>query len=119
MSLRDRILAAKDYRSELVEIPEWEATVEVRELDGMTRARLAAQVGDEANPERLTVVYPMLLGSSLYDPTTGDRLFDTEEDVAALMGKSGAVLDRLAIVALRVSGMTEDAVDVAGRSLPR
>lgn len=119
MSLRERILAAKDYRSELIEVPEWEASVEVRELDGMTRARLAAQVGDESNPDRMTTVYPLLLGASLYDPSTGERIFETDEDVAALMGKSGAILDRLAVVALRVSGMTDDAVDVAGRSLPR
>lgn len=120
MSLRDRIIAAKDCRSEVVDVPEWDGVrIEVREVDGLTRAQLAATANNESDAERIVRVYPILLGASLYDPETGERLFTTTEQVEELMRKSGHVLDRLALVALRLSGMTDGSVDEAGRSLPQ
>ena len=40
MSLRDKILAAEDIASELVEVPEWGCIIEVRGMNGADRSRI-------------------------------------------------------------------------------
>lgn len=109
-SLRDAILAADDLTSEILEIPEWGVTVEVRTPTAGDRARLF-KIGTTADgtvdPELL---YPMLLVSTVCDPDTHESLF-TLDDAEALNAKSGAVVERVANVAMRLSGMTPDAVD--------
>jgi uncharacterized Rossmann fold enzyme len=51
-----------------------------------------------------------------YNPSTGALIF-TDGDRAAINAKSGKVVDRLAGVGMRLSGMSgEKAVDEAGKS---
>ena len=40
MGLRDKILSASDIKREEMFIAEWDATIEVRSMNGMQRARM-------------------------------------------------------------------------------
>jgi hypothetical protein len=55
----------------------------------------------------------ILVGTS-YDPESGAKLF-TEADIPLLKQKSAAAVQRLVDAGTRLSGLTEDAVEVAGK----
>lgn len=110
MSIRDRIIAAEDLPSQLVTIPEWDVEVKVVGLTGEGRANYI-QSGMDAEGERLPdwLKYstPRLLVETVCDPETGDAVF-TEDDIDAINGKNAVILDMLAKVAARLSGLGAD-----------
>jgi len=118
VSLRDSILAADDIDTELVEIPEWDVTVEVRGMTGADRSRIlevAAAGGDGGI--NIGSMYVETVIASTYDPETGVRIF-SQSDKDAILGKSAAAIDRLAQVGMRLSGMDTTAQDAAGKRFP-
>lgn len=110
-SLRERILSAQDIQSERVYVPEWDVEVEVRSMTGAQRARVlqGATVDGEVDLERL---YPILLIETVYDPETGEPVFEAA-DRDALNGKNSGALERIAKVAMRLSGIEPGAEDAA------
>ncbi|MBV9772646.1 MAG: hypothetical protein JO040_01770 [Gemmatimonadetes bacterium] len=114
-SIRERILAAQDLRSETVTIPEWDVTVEVRGLTGTQRARLMKSGFDASGTVDFERLYPELVIASTFDPATGEAVFG-EADRDALNGKSGSALERLAQAAMRVSGLSPDATAAAEKN---
>lgn len=114
-SLREKILNAKDIKSEKVKIPEWDVTVEVRGLTGKQRARLLQDaIGEDGKPD-LERIYPELVILSTYDPETGEQVFQPA-DRDALIEKSGAALEKIAQVAMRLSGLQPDALKEAEKN---
>lgn len=105
---KQQILQSCDLAHEDVAVPEWGGTVRVRCLTGAEREEYdsfrlrAREKGDWRG------VMARLLVLSLVDEQ-GQRLF-AEADVPLLASKSGKVLDRLTDVALRLSGLTDQAV---------
>ena len=104
------ILDAADIEYEDVDVPEWGVKVRVRGMDGEGRDAYEAslfalrQAGDSAQMEaKFGNRRARLLVRCLYDPDTDERLPISAEQLSR---KSGAVLDRLSEVALRLSGMT-------------
>ena len=111
-SIRDRIAAVSAYKSERVRIPEWDdIEVEIRSISVKQRAALLeyADTGD-GTPDMLRFA-PMLIVCSTYDPETGEAAF-TADDVEMLCDASAGVVDRLATIAMRVSGLGQDAVEL-------
>lgn len=113
MSLRDKILASSDIQSELVDIPEWGVTVEVRGLTASARAALMQSAADDGGRVNLASVYPTMVIGCTYDPDTGDKVF-TDGDFAALGEKSGLAVERIASAAMSLSGMTSASADELG-----
>jgi hypothetical protein len=113
--LRSRILGASDLRKERVSIPEWDVTLEVRGLTGTQRARLMQNGFDGRGQAVFDRLYPELVIASTFDPESGEPVF-AEGDRDALNAKSGAALERLAQVAMRVSGLTADATEQAEKN---
>lgn len=113
MSLRDQILNADDIDSELVEIPAWGVTVEVRSMDGRARTRLLKSTTDGNGDVDMEKVYPEMVILCSHDPETGERIF-TEDDRDAILAKAAGPIELLALAAMRVSGMNGTAVDEAG-----
>lgn len=118
MSLRDKILAAEDIRSEIVDIPEWGVKVEVRGMNGSDRSRIL-DAAAAAGSEGLSVgtMYVDTVIASAYDPESGVRIF-SDSDKDALLGKSASAIDRLAEVGMRLSGMSVEAQDNAKKRFP-
>lgn len=114
MSLRDKILNADDIESELIEVPTWDVTVEVRSMDARSRTRLIKMASNEQGMVDMEVIYPEMVMLCCYDPETGERIFG-EEDRDALMSKSSVPVELLALAAMRVSGMNSTAVDDSGK----
>lgn len=110
-ALRDRILSVQDIQSERVYVPEWDVEVEVRSMTGAQRARVlqGATVDGEVDLERL---YPILLIETTYDPESGEQIF-TPADRDALNSKNSGALERIAKVAMRLSGIEPGAEDAA------
>ncbi len=118
--LRARILAAKDIKSQTETVPEWgdesgPLVLELRGLTGETQtACLAASAvkakgpdGEETTQTDNAKLAQLILMKSLYDPETRALVFE-DADADALWQKSGAVLNRLAQIAMRLNGMTAD-----------
>lgn len=108
MALRDKILNADDIPEEFLEIPEWKCTVNVRGLSGEERAELLQNNMLPNGRPNLKNLYPMISILCLRDPDTRDAIFHPA-DRDFLNKKSGAVLERIALVALRLSGLDANA----------
>ncbi len=116
MSLRDQIIAANDIESEELEIPAWGVTLEIRSMDGRSRTRLIKSAANPDGTIDLERLYPEIAILCAHDPATGERVF-TEEDREALLSKSAAALELVALTGMKVSGMTQNATDEAGKDL--
>lgn len=123
-SLRDRILNAKDIKTEAVTVDEWgddsgPATLNVVGLSAGQRLTIIKQAtvteattngkGEPVKEEKVDngLLYPLLIIAAVRDPETNQPLF-TAGDADALMGKSAGVIERLGADVLRVSGMTKE-----------
>ena len=117
MSLKETIFSADDITKELVEVPEWGVTVEVRSMTAAERAKLGegASKGDKTD---VGLMYAMTVISTVYDPATGLPVF-TDQDKESILSKNGAVIERLATKALGSSGLGEKAVDEAQARFPK
>ena len=113
--IRSRILEADDTERELLEIPEWGVTVEVRSLSARDRAAFNRRVFKDGEGD-LEKWYTDMAIASVYDPDTGDRVFD-QADRDTLAGKSVKALERIIAAANRVSALTVDALDEAVEDL--
>ena len=117
MSMKNKIRSAQDIDRELVDVPEWDVTIEVRSMTVRQRASFisASQDTSENSGDRVETVYGQILVTCCLEPETGEPVFD-EEDLSWLMTeKSGSVIDKLVSRCLEVSGLKEKAVDEAGK----
>lgn len=114
MSLRDRILAADDIGRRTVEVPEWDAEVEVRTMTAAARSAMLKRCTDQAGNLDTEKLYVLLVISSTFDPETGDKLF-TESDTGPLGEKSAAAVETVARAVMEMSGMTPGEVDEEGK----
>ena len=115
MSLRDQIINSSDIESELLEVPAWDATVEIRTMDARTRLRMMAVLAaDSDGSVNLEMMYPDIIIACTFDPTTGERIF-TSEDRDVILSKASGSVDLVANAAIRLSGMGGDSMDEAGK----
>jgi len=114
VSLRDQIFATNDIPKETVKVKEWNIEVEVRGMTGAERTRILDLAMDEKNGVNLQMVYPEIVISTAFDPSTGIQIF-TPADRAALLSKSANALDTLATVGMRLSGFTQETSDELGK----
>lgn len=114
MRLRDRILAKADLKEEKVFIPEWEETILVRELTASQRSQLLAKVVNEQGMN-FDELYSEIVIACCFDPESKEKVFQPE-DKAALGEKSGAAIERIAQVALRLNAMHSHALAEAEKN---
>lgn len=104
MKLREKILGATDIAIESVYVPQWGVTVNVRGLNGRQRSILLQDAVNARGKVDLGKMYPQLIVLSCYDPEDNTPVF-TEGDFDAVAEKSGAALEVIAKVAMRLSGL--------------
>lgn len=103
MLTKDAILAAQDLPAEDVDVPEWGGAVRVRGMTAAERDGFETTCFDGKGKLIVPNFRAQLVARCVVDEA-GARIFgDAEIDV--LGGKSGAAVDRLFDVALRLSGM--------------
>jgi hypothetical protein len=113
---RDAILGAEDKNYEDVDVPEWGGTVRIAGMTGADRNSYQASMvvlSPNGTVQRLNMQDQLakLISRCLIDES-GERLF-SDKDIKALSAKSGAVLDRLGDVAMRLSGLRKEDVEAA------
>lgn len=113
---RDQIDAADDRQWEDVPVPEWGGEVRIVGMSGTARNAYQQElvvIGSDGKPKSVNLDDQLakLLAKCIVGED-GKRLYNDRE-VKALGAKNGAVLERLARVAKRLSGLGEDAVEAA------
>jgi hypothetical protein len=116
-SLRDKIFTADDITKELVEVPEWGVTIEIRSMTAAQRATLTEGVSSVDKVD-VSNMYAKTVIATVFDPETGLPVF-TDKDREAILSKNGAVIERLATKALGSSGLSDKAVDEAQARFPK
>ena len=120
---REAILAAQDIVTETVDVPEWGGSVLVRGLSGFEREafekaqsrekpaanRAGRRAGQTVTEVIRDNIRARIVAWCVVDEA-GARVF-ADEDIPALNRKSGAALERVVEVGMRLSGMTEEDVD--------
>ena len=117
---RDQIDAVDDRQWEDVPVPEWGGEVRIVGMSGTARNAYQQElvvIGGDGKPKSVNLDDQLakLLAKCIVGED-GKRLYNDRE-VRALGAKNGAVLERLAKVAKRLSGLGDGAVeDAAGNS---
>jgi hypothetical protein len=116
MSIRDKILAVtNDTPSELIHISEWGVDVLVRGFSlGAKDDFLTSVYNPETKKSDIKAFTVGVLIGTAYDPESGEKLF-TEADIPILKQKSAAAVQRIVDVGSKLSGLTDDAIEVAGK----
>lgn len=116
MLTRDQIMAAQDYRQEVVAVPEWGGEVVVKGLSGRERDAFEAQmVAGRGSKSRLDLdnFRARFVAACVIDEA-GQQLF-FPSDVELLGAKSAAALQRVFNVGQRLSGLSDgDVEELAG-----
>lgn len=111
---KSAILAAQDIKTEDVDTPEWGGSVRVRELSAADLLGFWDSCRDAEGELIRDRVQPALLARAVVGED-GAPLF-TDNDVSGLMSKSAAVVGRLFVVAKKLNGIGQEAVEIAKNS---
>ena len=114
MDLRAQILAADDLPKEKASAPEWGVEeIFIRQMTGEEREKYEAGLFKADGSQQLDhgVLRARLVVLTAVD-AEGKRVF-SDDDVAAVAGKSSKVLMRLAEVAQRLNGLSREAEEAA------
>lgn len=114
--LRKSIFEVDDITKELLEVPEWKVTVEIRSMTAAQRATLTEGVTSTDKVD-ISNMYAKTVIATVFDPATGLPVF-TDQDREAILSKNGSVIERLATKALGSSGLSDKAVDQAQARFP-
>lgn len=114
------IIAIQDRKLELVEVPEWEASVYVRSMTAAERGRIEADAAkfkelrgkDPGFAQNFTV---RVVGLCVCDEK-GERLFNDSE-VEILRTKNAMAISRIAEVAQRLSGFSKIDLEALEKNL--
>jgi hypothetical protein len=115
---REEVIGAKDIKIERVDVPEWGGSIFVKGMSGTERDHyeveiLSARGTDrQANFENLRAK----LASLTVCDQEGHLLF-TQDDIEALASKSSRALQRIFIVAQRLSGLSQADVAALAKEL--
>lgn len=106
---RQLIFETQDILAEVIAVPEWAMQVKVIAMTGEERARvMQACTNMKTGEVDISKAYPDVVILCAHHVKTGKRIFKPT-DRAALLKKAGSALDRIAMKALSLSGMTEEA----------
>ena len=116
MSIRDKVAAADDRQTEVVTIPEWDVTIELRSPTVNERADLIREFTDDDGRTDYAAMYAALVIATCHDPETGDKAF-TAEDAAMLREKNGRVVNDLFEAAQLIAGLSPSQVEEDKKSV--
>lgn len=112
MSLRDRILNAKDRRVEAVFVPEWNVTVYLTEMTVGERSKMWEYVDTIKSSDPMLA--PVMLMFTMCDEN-GERIFGND-DYQRVLNRCSNVVDRLGKRASDINNTVASAVDDAKKN---
>lgn len=113
--LREKILNSKDIKTESVFVDDWQVEVEVRGMTGKARAALMDNTMKDNGKMDFEKLYPELLIATVYDPETGEQVFQPA-DRDQLNTKSSGAMEKVAKVAMKLSGLDPNHVEKAEKN---
>lgn len=117
MLTKEQILQADDIVTETVSVPEWGGEIMVRALSGAQIDRLEQEITNARVNGVTENVRARWVARCVIDEK-GDRLFDDTE-IVHLGKKSGAVLDDIFDVCMRINGRGEKYIRELEKNLGR
>ena len=108
---KNAILKADDLKKELVNVPEWGGDVYVRGMTGADRDKFEASIVQTRGKDQtlnMVNIRAKLASMTICDEK-GNRIF-SEADVKELSGKSAHALQRIFVVAQKLSGIGDEDV---------
>jgi hypothetical protein len=115
---RSDILEAVDLQREIVDVPEWGGSVYVQGMSGTSRdsfERSMVEIRGKESTVNWKNLRAKLVARCIVD-SEGVRIFH-DLDIEELGNKSAAALQRVFLVAQRLSGMADDEVEELTESL--
>jgi hypothetical protein len=113
-NLSEIIFAKSDIAEELIHVDAWGVDILVKAMTARDRARMVEQAGGGEANMNLEQILPDLVILCSYDPESGERIF-VPSDRDALLAKSADPIEKIALKAMALSGMSDTAVDEAGK----
>lgn len=110
--LKEKIEQIDDIKKEMLHVKAWDVDVEVRAMNGAERGRFIQSVVQKDGSFNLERLYPTLAILSVFDPETGEKAF-SPDDRGWLASKSGEALQEICDVAMRINGLTQEALKEA------
>lgn len=108
----DELLAAKDYKEEVLKIPEWGGSVKIRTLSLAARYAINEAAFVESGKRKVDAV--KFVAHTLKHGIVEPRL--SEEQALKLVDKNGAVVEKVSGAIWRISGLSDEE---AKKGLPR
>jgi len=109
LSIKERIKQAKDLKSEIITIPEWDnVKIEIRTITAKQRAELFQSAMKDGSFDQQTLQMGQVI-SCCYDPDTKEKIF-TYDDISWLLEKASGPIEKIVNKMVRMSGLTPDAV---------
>lgn len=110
LSIND-ILNAEDFKTEIVEVPEWGGSVEVKSMSAEARdfyeiSLLKAKENGEGFERDLENARAKMVAACVINEN-GERMFKSDSQVKALGSKSAAALDRIYEVCKRLNHVSD------------
>lgn len=115
INLRDKILSIDDTKFETVTIEEWGVDLEIKSLTGKVRAKLMNETMNDEGKMDIEKLYPELIIACTFDPETREPVFEAA-DRDTLNTKNSGALEKIAKVAMRLSGLDADSVEKAKKN---
>lgn len=111
---KSALLEASDLRNEDVDVPEWGGSIRLAMMSGAMRDEFFASMRD-AEGKFDTRNYSARVIAFCAVDDAGARIF-APEDIPALAAKSAEVLDRVALVAMKLNRINNGAVEEAEKN---
>jgi hypothetical protein len=113
--LREKIKSTNDIKKEILEIEEWDCSIEIRTMTAKQRAVILDKVmGDKGNMDH-DLFHGYMITVSCFDPETGELIFQPD-DAEWLMEKSSGPIERIMTSVMRLSGLNKSAIEEAEKN---
>lgn len=113
--LREKIKSIDDITKEIVEIPEWNCSIEIRSMTAKQRAKILDKVTGETGSIDNDLFFSYMIVSSCFDPGNGELIFDMS-DVDWIMDKASGPIEKLMSNIMRISGLSKGSVEEAEKN---
>jgi hypothetical protein len=115
MLKRDEILSKTKLKTEKISVEEWGGEVIISSMSGTMRDSWEQMLREKDSDGKIISPRAKLVAFTVVDEK-GERVF-TDKDVVSIGKLSSSSLDKVTNVAMRLNGLSEDAVEDAKKNL--
>lgn len=114
-STRDLIRHSDDAEMRTVVVPEWGVTVRIKSMSAADRAATFQETSENNGAVKLDSFWGRIMTECIIEQDSFDRVFQADDAEWLLSDKSADVISRLSEICMEVSGLSEEAINEAGK----